>query len=263
MDNTDKATLRFYIAIFSSVFFHSVLMILLFSSFPDFKPKEKTIPIQLISSDIKGSKINQSHLSRADNALAAQEFLRTLNESTFEQLIKENTQKPKSRSSSNTQSPFKDDISREEISINQPLFYANSNPSSAFQGLRDIFNQKKLKEPSNANIQQISSKSLDTLTDYEILLLQALAKDELYDNFHPIMARKQQESVEYVITLQLMPNGAIRSASIKQSSNILEIDELAIKTAYQASPFPEPPKDDIAKRFRYDIPIIYQKRNTQ
>lgn len=260
MENTDKYILRFYIALFSSVITHSLILLLIFSLLPNFKLERKTIPFQLISNDIAGQLTNSSQLSKSENTLAAQEFLRTLNESSFEQLIRENTQI--SKQSQEQQSPFKQDITNDNFHFKRPIFQNNSNSTSASQGLQNIFTKKELKQDTKSNIQQISSKSLELLTQYETQLIQVMAQKGLYDEFHPVMSKNKQASIEYIITLHLFPNGAVKNASIRQSSNIAEIDRLAVKTAYLASPFPKPPSTDINKSFKYDIPIIYQKNDS-
>ncbi len=257
MENTDKYLLRFYIALFSSVISHSVIILLIITVFPSIELQRKTIPFQLIANDRKGFLSNPSNLSRSENALAAQEFLRTLNESSFEQLIKRNTQD--SLKSEQAPSPFKQENISEHIFLKQSIPQQNNQSANALQGLQDIFSNKTPKPSPSKNTQQISTKSLEQLTSYEISLLQKLARNELYDNFHSVMAKNQQSQIEYIISLHLFPNGAIRNASIIESSNIEEIDQLAIKVAYAASPFPKPPTDDISKNFRYDIPIIYKK----
>tara|TARA_R110001592_G_scaffold175466_3_gene414663 strand:- start:8336 stop:9139 length:804 start_codon:yes stop_codon:yes gene_type:complete len=257
VENTDKFILRFYLALFCSVIFHSIILLLLFVLFPSFELERKTIPFQLISNDRRGQKSDATQLSKSENALAAQEFLRTLNESTFEQLIRKNTEK--ASKNSDTFSPFKQDIPDDTAVINNLAFQNSSNSSSAFQGLQDIFSKRDIKQDSTKNKQQISTTSLEQLNQYELQLLQKLAEDELYDEFHSVMAKNKQTNISYIITLHLFANGAIKNASIRQSSNIQEIDLLAIKTAYLASPFPKPPAKDINKHFKYDIPIIYQK----
>lgn len=260
MDITDKYTLKFYIALFSSVISHSLILLLIFSLLPSFKLERKTIPFQLISNDKAGQLSNSSQLSKSENTLAAQEFLRTLNESSFEQLIRENTRKP--NQSQEQPSPFKQELPSDNAQFEQPTFQKNSNSISAFQGLQDIFTRKELNQETKNNIQQISSKTLEQLTQYETQLIQIMAQKGLYDEFHPVMAKNKQTNIEYTITLNLFPNGAVKNASIRQSSGIEEIDRLAVKTAYLASPFPKPPSKDINKSFKYDIPIIYQKTNT-
>lgn len=260
MDNTVKYTLKFYIALFSSVISHSLILLLIFSLLPNFKLERKTIPFQLISNDKAGQLPNSSQLSKSENTLAAQEFLRTLNESSFEQLIRANTRE--SIQNQEPPSPFKQDLPSDNFQFEQPTFKKNSNSTSAFQGLQDIFTKKELKQHTKNNIQQISSKTLEQLTQYETQLIQIMAQKGLYDEFHPVMAKNKHTNIEYIITLHLFQNGAVKTASIRQSSGIEEIDQLAVKTAYLASPFPKPPSEDINKSFKYDIPIIYQKRNT-
>lgn len=260
MDNTDKYTLRFFIALFSSAISHSLILLLVFILTPDFELERKTIPFQLVSNDKLGQLSNSPQLSKSANTLAAQEFLRTLNESSFEQLIRENTQD--SNQTQEPQSPFKQDMPSDNFRVEQPTFQKHSNSKSAFQGLQDIFTKKEFKQNIKSNIQQISTKNLQQLTQYEIQLIRIMAQKGLYDEFHPVMAKNKQTNIEYIITLHLFPNGAVKNASIRQSSNIKEIDRLAVKTAYLASPFPKPPSKDINKSFKYDIPIIYQKTNT-
>ncbi len=261
MENTDKFIFRFYLALFCSVISHSAILLLLFAFLPNLELERKTVPFQLISSDRQGTNSDSSQLSKSENTLAAQEFLRTLNASTFEKLIRNNTGKVSGKN--NTPSPFKEDLPSDSFYTNRSAPINNSNPSSAFQGLQDIFSKKPLKQDISNDTQQITTETLEKLTPYEIQLLQKLAKDQLYDEFHPVMSKHKQTNIDYIITLHLLSNGAIKSATIRQSSNIQEIDQLAIKAAYLASPFPKPPSKDINKSFKYDIPIIYQKNNTQ
>ncbi len=197
-------------------------------------------------------------MNRTENTLAAQEFLRTLNESSFEQLIRKNTGRDVEKKE-NT-SPFRSDFQPEAPTLFTLPSSTHSNPSSAFEGLQNIFSKTHNKNRPQNEVQQISSQSLDQLSDYEIQLLQKLAKKELYDAFHQVMQRYNQEKVDYTVTLYLFPNGAIKNATLKESSNIKEIDQLAIQAAFQASPFPKPPAKDIANNYQYDIPIIYIKQ---
>ncbi|MFT6905018.1 MAG: TonB family protein [Oleiphilaceae bacterium] len=258
MENTDKFILRFYLALFSSIISHSIILIALFAFFPNFELEKKTIPFQLMSSDRYGQNSNSATLSKSENTLAAQEFLRTLNESTFDQLIREKNRK--TSKNRDTPSPFKQHLPSDSPFINKPIFLEKSNASNAFQGLQDIFSKQDSKQTKTENKQKISTQALEELSQYEIQLLQKLAEDELYDEFHPVMSKNKQTNINYVISLNLFANGAIKSATIRQSSNIPEIDQLAIKAAYLASPFPKPPKEDINNNFKYDIPIIYQKK---
>lgn len=261
MEHIDKYILKFYIALFGSVILHSFLFLLLFIVFPNFIPEKKTIPFQLISNERLGNHSNSSQLSKSENALAAQEFLRTLNESTFEQLIRTNTKK--SNTNSEKPSPFKPTPQSDTASLNQGQFLQNKNNPNVFEGLQNIFSRKPIQQEKSSSTQQLTTKALEELSEYEIQLLQRMAKNELYDKFHPVMKKHEQDRINYVITLHLFPNGAIKSAKIKNSSNIDEIDNLAINAAYLASPFPKPPSEDIKKSFLYEIPIVYDKKQRQ
>ena len=258
MENIDKFILRFYIALFSSILFHCIFLLFLFIVFPDFKPERKTIPFQLVSNDRQGQKSISSEISRAQNALAAQEFLRTLNESKFEKLIRDNTSNSKSHNTA--PSPFKSDTPPNDSSTKQPFLIPQKNNPNIFEGLQNIFNQKNNTPKTIHDTQQLSTKALSQLTEYERMLLQKLAQKDLYDKFHPVMNRHKQDNIDYIITLRLLSNGAIKSAQIKKSSSVNEIDNLALSSAYLASPFPKPPPEDISKDFKYDIPIIYRKK---
>lgn len=259
MEHTEKHLLRFYIALFGAVLSHSILFLVLFLYAPSIELERKTIPFQLISNDTAGQSSNKNSMSQSENALAAQEFLRTLNESKFEKLIKKNTQS--SPQINNTNSIFKPNSIDENPFIHQPIFKQSNNSSSALQGLQNIFSKQKNKERLQNEIRQVTTNSLEELTEYEIRLLQKLAQNELYDDFHPVMERNKQADIRYTITLQLFSNGTIKNAKISKSSNIKEIDSLAIKSAFTASPYPKPPKEDINKDFKYSIPIIYKKHN--
>lgn len=259
MEHTEKHLLRFYIALFGAVLSHSILFLFLFLYAPSIELERKTIPFQLISNDNAGQTSNKASMSQSENALAAQEFLRTLNESRFEKLIRKNTQS--ASQTNNTNSIFKPNSADENPFKHQPTFKQNNNSSSALQGFQNIFSKQKNKEKLQNELRQISTNSLEELTEYEILLLQKLAQNELYDDFHPVMEKNKQTDIRYTITLQLFSNGAIKNAKISNSSKIKEIDRLAIKTAFSASPYPKPPKEDINKDFKYNIPIIYKKNN--
>ena len=258
MESSDKNSTHLYISLFGSVIVHSLVLLLIFLNFPNFEKTNKTIPFQLVQSERIGSASNTAHLSQSENALAAQEFLRTLNAATFEQLINENTKKSTQKKESN--SPFKSDVVPHTPELNTPFIPRNNNPASAFEGLQNIFSKNNETKNQQNQIQQISTKKLTELSDYEIQLLQQLARNELYDSFHGVMDRYNQQQVDYTISLFLFPNGAIKNAQIKESTKIAEIDQLAVKAAFQASPFPKPPSEDVRFGFRYDIPIIYRKR---
>lgn len=258
MESSENHSTKLFISLFGSVIAHSLLLIFIFLNFPSFEKTNKTIPFKLIQHDRAGSLTNTNSLNITENTLAAQEFLRTLNESTFEQMILKNTQK--NSQFNERKSALKPDHETETDIFKPRTPSFNQNRSSAIEGLHNIFTQQTKSESQSNEVQQISTQSLNTLTDYEILLLQKLAQKRLYDDFHKVMEKYKQDTINYTLVISLFANGAIKSAQIKTSSSIDEIDQLAIKAAYQASPYTKPPKEDIQRNFRYEIPIIYEKR---
>lgn len=125
------------------------------------------------------------------------------------------------------------------------------------QQLSSMFQQTATNQTETTN--QLATKSAPELSDYEKALLTKLSQETLYDEFHPLMLYNTKTQVDYILSLRLFNNGAIRSATLVKSSGIAEIDRLAIQTAYQASPYPAPPAKDAAIEFRYQIPIIYDR----
>jgi len=248
--------IRFCIAIFCAIIFHSSLAaILFFLDLPSLIQKEKTIPFLLVSADRKPSIANQKQLSEAENAQAAQDYLTTLNQSSFQERRLSSKNNDTSGDTQGKQQLNKK-TPPELPSITLPARSQHSNTDKTFQGLQNIFNKKKIKAHSIKK--QISTKSIELLSDYELKLLNRLAKDELYDPFHRVMKEKNRRSISYTLTLTLFSHGAIKNAQIKLASGIPEIDILAIKTAYIASPYPTPPKEDREQGYKYNIPIIYQ-----
>jgi outer membrane biosynthesis protein TonB len=258
--NTESnQSLRLSLAAFAAILIHTILALLIYWLDISFlETKEKTIPFKLVSAD-RSSQFSSSSLSAEENSRAAQEYLATLNQSQF----KSDTQTKRDSSSKGSLSPNQNAVKKlsdKHTRLDSPAF-RGSNPSTAIHGLQNIFSRDKQSlKPSQTK--QVSSKELEQLSDYEILLLSALRKDSLYDPFHAVMNTHKRKEVAYTITLRLFPNGAIKNALIKEPSGIMKIDELALQAAYRASPFPTPPHEDIQKGYKYDIPfIIYQNKN--
>ncbi len=193
---------------------------------------------------------NSNQLSASENAAAAREYLETL--AISEQQVKKRS-KETIKPEANQDSPFK------QKTVNLPAETKHTNQNKkAISEFQNIFS-KSSQATKGATQTQISTNDNPQLSDYEIELLSALKKETLYDSFHPVMANKRTNEVRYQIELRLFPNGAIKSARMAKSSGDKDIDTLAIQTAYAASPYPAPPKEDISKRYRYRIPIIYTK----
>lgn len=252
---TENITLRLSLAVFIAILIHTVIAIALYWLSPTlFEIQEKTIPFQLISSSKSSLSSNASKLSSEENARAAQEYLATLNQSHFTQSSKRDTSK-KANHNQDIQKQTQENTPAKNQQRQSEQLFKSSNPSKAISGLQDIFSQRSLATQSSS-AKQLSTKDIEQLNEYEILLLNTLNKGALYDAFHEVMQENKREEVTYTITLYLFPNGAIKNASIQQASGIKEIDELAIQAAYQASPYPTPPRDDIQKGYKYHIPMI-------
>lgn len=260
MNTENNQTLRLSLAAFAAILVHTLIAILIhLLDISLIEIKEKTIPFKLISADKSSQVSTTSPLSAAENAQAAQEYLATLNRSQFKSTAHNKTDDTGQGKRKSTQQAQNTYTSKQAPQSNQA--YKGSNPTTAIHGLQNIFSRSNTIANSAQN-KQISSKELEELSDYEILLLSALARDSLYDPFHEVMKENRRKEVSYTITLNLFPNGAIKNASIKRASGLKQIDELAIQAAFRASPFPTPPRDDIQKGYKYDIPIIYQDKRS-
>jgi TonB family protein len=253
---TDNNTiLRLSLAVFFAILIHSLVAFIVYLlDVQLIEIKEKTIPFKLVSNSRASKALLSSSLSAEENARAAQEYLSTLNQSQFNSASAQDSSTDGNHGNGESSKTSKQQPTEKQLPQNTPL-HRGSNPSSAISGLQSMFSQKKQTIQTN-NARQISTKQLELLSDYEILLLNTLNKGALYDAFHEVLDENKKLEVSYVITLFLFPNGAIKNAAINKSSGLPQIDELAIQAAYRASPFPAPPRDDIQKGYRYHIPII-------
>lgn len=130
--------------------------------------------------------------------------------------------------------------------------YRQRRPSAGFQALFS-----KEESESNNPAKQLSTRQSEVLSSYQIMLRQHMLKGELYDRFHRYLQDNDKQRVDYELLLTLFPNGAIKNASISTGSGVEELDKLAITAAFNASPYPAPPADDIRQGFRYRIPFSY------
>lgn len=255
----DSSLRVFWSSVLVAAALHVIIAFVVFFLNPPFlDTKDKTIPVLLLSADSKASQSAKS--SSAANAAAAREYLATLGQSDFITPDKAEKTQQHTTSSNQTDSSNISEIpsSFPSISTASPSRSQATRAQIARQGLHDIFEQQQ--EKQNNEIKQLSTRSTKQLDEYEQLLIKQLVKAEFYDQYHGIMAKYGKAEVSFEVVLTLFQNGAIKSAGIGKSSNINEIDQLAIKTAYKASPYPAPPKKDIERGFKYTIPISYHKQ---
>lgn len=97
------------------------------------------------------------------------------------------------------------------------------------------------------------------MSEYEQLLLKHLLASKLYDKFNSFMLQTSTEDVSFQVELYLFANGAIRSAKIISKDQDLDIDQLVVTAAYNASPYPRPPENDGFGNFRYIVNMSYKK----
>jgi len=210
---------------------------------------ERAIPIRLISNERVAS-INSSSIQKQAATEAEHSRLNTSGSSSFSTTTTKEpkTKRPVNRKQNNTVS--------EQIEFSVPKLSNKSRYQQAGTGLRNLFSKNETQTQNP--VKQLNTQQAEKLSTYEEALIQHLSSAALYDKFHQIMTQAQSVQISYEIKLTLFANGAIRSARMTQPSGIEKIDALAITSAYNASPFPRPPSDDITKNYQYVIPMSYQ-----
>lgn len=253
------------ISIVVAISFHIVILAGLYALLnrPE-PPLEKTVPSIILTPSI-AQRTEQSEATMA-NAHSDDNLVTTTSESEFTSPVptpskpepeQEEVIRPQTSPQQTGKSPVKQQSAGKGPSVSVPTTSPQQRNTPNQQQLRSLFQQAATEQ--TATTEQISTKSVAELSDYELALLTQLSQEVLYDEFHPIMLYNTKTQVDYVLSLRLFKNGAIRSAALAKSSGIEEIDRLAIQTAYQASPFPAPPAKDAAIEYRYQIPIIYDR----
>ena len=246
------------IAICAAICLHilTVLVITHILSQPTDK-EYRTVPTVTISTGSRASIAMQQAQSQTANSAAANAYLASLEASKFT-VQEQNKQKKHSSKTNNTKNPPQNKpLSPEFPSMSTNKQSQTSRAKRANQGIMNIFK----KQNTTAQVQQISTKQHKELTDYEISLRSILSRAVFYDQFHKFIKAKGKDNreVNFEITLILLPNGAIKNAKITRSSGIKEIDILAKQNAYNASPYPRPPAEDMQKGFTYSISITHQQ----
>lgn len=237
-----------------AIFLHFTTLLILDRLFDLKLEREvKTIPVILIADHAIESQ-QSIQTQQQQSASAAQDFVTTQNLSQFSR-TRATEAAPKGNIGM-TGSAGRGQAT-ELPRIDMPRQSQASRAQSAREGLQQIFNR----DGAAAPIEQRSTEpERPQLSEYEQTLIRALSKDTLYDPFHQIILNKNLERLRFSIEIQLFPNGAIKRAKLLEKSGIREVDELAISTVYQASPYPRPPAADIQRAFRYTIPVEYTTR---
>ncbi len=225
------------------------------------RPVEKTThSIRLSYSVAQQASTMESDIS-SDSAQQSRPILTSTGESIFSQTEPQTEPAKADSTSAAAQQQQRPRHTQSAPALSLPQINAAQYAPASKNSIQSLFENRPTSEQAQA--EQISSKDLPKLSEYETKLLQRLSQRALYDEFHNVMIVNTRSHVKYVLSLRLFSTGAIRSAQIIESSGIAEIDRLAIQTAYRASPYPAPPASDAAQEFRYQIPIIYDRSALQ
>jgi pilus assembly protein CpaC len=116
--------------------------------------------------------------------------------------------------------------------------------------------QSELKPP-RVNI-SVPSISDDRIKD-PVLKYSKLVQKRILDNLlYPAPAKEAGFQGTVKLSLKLSPQGDLLDAKLKEPSSYRVLDDAALKTAQDASPYPPFPPEIKEKEVWLDIPIIYQ-----
>jgi TonB family protein len=240
MDSFIPVGTRLSICILLAFVFHIFLYTALMSFWPSAPKRDLTIPVVMLTESTRGSIASERSVQSApDN----EEILTTISESE----VLANTAKQRTNNNQTSKA------------TKQQKLYQQQRQQKAGRNLKELFSNQRVTE-TQAEVKQLSTKNTQELSEYQQTLIRHMVRAELYDQFHQYLINKEEQRIDYEIELRLMNNGAIRSARIVSSSGFTKLDELAITTAYNASPYPRPPRKDATKGYRYTIPVGYQKK---
>jgi pilus assembly protein CpaC len=116
--------------------------------------------------------------------------------------------------------------------------------------------QNKLKSPGvNINLPSISD---DKIKD-PVLKYSKMVQKRILDNLiYPVPAKEAGFYGTVKLSLKLSPQGDLLDAKIKEASRYRVLDDAALKTAQETSPYPPFSPEIKEKEVWVDIPIIYQ-----
>lgn len=245
-----------YFAIGAALLLH-ILLLLALSYLPIINKEElrRTVPTVTITAGSKASINSQQSQMESANATAANAYLATLETSIFKVQHEKSRKKNTPQKAAHNPQPSILNQAEKPPTKNSNNQTQTSRARRANQGMMNIFKQKKI----TGETTQISTIKHKELSDYEISLRSILSRAVLYDQFHRFIKAKNDNEINFEVTLILHPSGAIKNAIISHSSGIMEIDALAKQNAFKASPYPRPPSEDMQKGFKYAISITHQK----
>jgi TonB family protein len=104
----------------------------------------------------------------------------------------------------------------------------------------------------------VKSQNHPALSPYHQLLLKTLARNQYHDKQYSFERLTEVRSVK--MSLRLHETGALLRVNIERSSGDDELDAAAQRSAFAASPFPPPPREDGSTNYTYPIDIQYHPR---
>ncbi len=261
-----------------AILFHAVLGILLFQLLPNIEPK-KTIPIRLIipseaTSATTKTKANAPSSRPEEDAVdilnkeqlqnASKEFISTTSSSENSVITSQDNAFDKDTKTTPNQSLKtikQDNIFIPKITTNLPdvrrdLAKSSKNKaaSKSFSDMASLFLQQKTME---ASVVQLSTDpTIQELSAYEQKIFKKLTNTKYHDQLYPIIS-KLNESKILTLEIVLFPNGSLKNAHIRQSSNLPKLDNAVRRIALDASPYLKPPTEDSSIGFRYRVSIRY------
>lgn len=269
---------RISLAISFAILFHTILGIVLFQILPEIETK-KTIPIQLTISSQASSAAIQTRANTAANKPeeTAEEILnkeklqnaaKDIITSTGSSHFSQNSATEKARDSDQITTPDQSSKSVKQENIFIPkiktdlpdvrrdiaIASKSQTASKSFTEISSLFQQQ---ESETETIQVTSDPELEKISAYEQLLRKKLTQAQYQDKLYPIIS-KLNESKLVSLELVIFPNGSIRNALIRKSSNDQKLDQAVRKIALDASPYPAPPKEDKSFGYKYNISIRYE-----
>lgn len=120
--------------------------------------------------------------------------------------------------------------------------------------LKQIFTSNQKNQPK---INALTQDAATIMSAYEQELLRHLLDRDLYTDFHRFMDHASETEISLRLRLVLFSNGAIKSASLVEKSKEVAIEPVALRAAYNASPYPEPPEEDIELNYTYFVSMSY------
>lgn len=269
---------RTLLAISFAILFHTILAISLFQILPKIET-EKTVSIQLtISSQASSSAIQ----TRANNAAnkpeeSAEEILnkekaqnasKEVITSTGESLFSDHSSTQQAEKTDQKTTPDQSTVSVKQENIFIPKIKTDlpdvrrdiaisSKSQAASKSFTEISSLFQQQESETEVVQTSSDPEREKISAYEEALRKKLTQAQYQDKLYPIIS-KLSESKLVSLELVIFPNGSIRNVLIKKSSNDQKLDQAVRRIALEASPYPEPPKEDRSFGYKYNITIRYE-----